>query len=54
MENKLYKLLLYSTVGWEVVLSKLTREECKLAIEQNLAEGVNPKYIKVELDNSTD
>ena len=52
MENKLYKLLLHSTIGWEEVNTNLTREECKIEIEKHLAEGINPNHIKVELDNS--
>jgi uncharacterized protein YbdZ (MbtH family) len=51
MENILYKLLQYSTMGWEVTHTKLTKEECSKIIESNLSEGINPKYMKVELDN---
>jgi hypothetical protein len=53
MEQKLYKLLQYSTVGWEVTHTKLPREECTKTINSLLAEGINPNYIKVELDNDT-
>lgn len=53
MTETRYKLLQYSTIGWEEVHKNLTREECKVLIETNLAEGVNPRHIKVELDNST-
>jgi NADPH-dependent 7-cyano-7-deazaguanine reductase QueF len=53
MEQKLYKLLQYSTVGWEVTHTKLQREECAKTINSLLVEGINPDYIKVELDNDT-
>jgi len=53
MEQKLYKILQYSTVGWEVTHTKLQREECAKTINLLLAEGINPDYIKIELDNDT-
>jgi hypothetical protein len=48
-----YKLLQYSTVGWEEVYTKLTKEECSKAIENLLADGINPEYLKVVLDNDS-
>jgi len=53
MEQKLYKLLQYSTMGWEVTHTKLTREECSKTINSLLGEGVNPDYIKLNPDNDT-
>lgn len=53
MENVRYKLLQYSTVGWEVIHSNLIREECKRIIESKLSEGVNPNHLKVDLDDPT-
>lgn len=49
--EKLYKILLYSTVGWEEVHTKLIKEQCSKQIENLLAEGTNPQYIKVLPDN---
>jgi hypothetical protein len=51
MEKKLYKLLQFSTIGWEVTYTKLSREECAKTINSLLSEGVNPDYIRLELDN---
>jgi hypothetical protein len=48
--EKLYKLLQYSTIGWEEVYTKLTKEQCSREIENLLAEGINPQYIKVVPD----
>lgn len=48
--EKLYKLLQYSTVGWEETNTKLTKEQCENCIKELLADGVNPQYIKVILD----
>jgi hypothetical protein len=48
--EKLYKLLQYSTVGWEEIKTSVTREQCELLIKELLADGVNPQYIKVILD----
>jgi hypothetical protein len=44
--EKLYKLLQYSTIGWEEIYTKLTKEECKKVIENLLSEGTNPDYLK--------
>jgi hypothetical protein len=52
MENR-YKLLQYATVGWEEIYTNLTKEECSKAIENLLAEGINPQYLKVLQDNGT-
>lgn len=48
--EKLYKLLQYSTIGWEEVKTKITKEHCENYIKELLADGVNPQYIKVILD----
>jgi hypothetical protein len=48
--EKLYKLLQYSTMGWEEVYTKLTYEQCSKEIQNLLAEGTNPQYIKVVSD----
>ena len=53
MDDVKYKLLQYSTMGWEEVHTNLTKQECTIIIENNLAEGINPNHMKVELDNST-
>jgi uncharacterized protein YbdZ (MbtH family) len=52
MENQRYKLLQFSTIGWEEVHSNLTKEECMRIIESNIAEGVNPNHLKVQLDDN--
>jgi hypothetical protein len=49
--EQLYKLLQYSTIGWEEVYTKLTKEQCSRKIESLLAEGTNPQYIKAVPDN---
>jgi hypothetical protein len=49
--ESLYKLLQYSTMGWEVTHTKLIKDECKSIIEMLLQEGINPEYIKVIPDN---
>ena len=48
--EKLYKLLQYSTMGWEEVYTKLTKEQCSKEIQNLLAEGTNPQYIKAVPD----
>jgi hypothetical protein len=49
--EQLYKLLQYSTIGWEEVYTKLTKEQCSREIQNLLAEGTNPQYIKAVPDN---
>lgn len=53
MDNVKYKLLQYATIGWEVTHSNLTKEECTAIINSNIAEGINPNYMKVQIDTDT-
>lgn len=51
--EKLYKLLQYSTIGWEETQVKLTKEQCENYIKELISDGVNPQYIRVILDEDS-
>jgi len=52
-EERLYKIVQSYTDGWVAEPSdcKLTKEKAKERLNQYMAEGVNPNYLKVLPDN---
>ena len=50
-EQKLYKILQLFTEGWEVTDANLTKENCSLRLQQYLADGINPSYLKAVSDD---
>jgi len=52
--EKLYKIQHNETVGWgdieEPQCTKLTKEQCKVRLEQLFAEGYNPNHIRIAYD----
>lgn len=52
-EERLYKIVQSYTDGWvaEPCDCKLTKEMAKERLNQYMAEGVNPNYLKVLPDN---
>ena len=52
--EKLYKIEELDTMGWinvqEPNCTKLTKEQCKLRLEELLAEGFNPNRIRLQYD----
>lgn len=42
-----YKILQYSTTGWEIVHSGLTKDQAKERLEAYMSDGVNPTHLKV-------
>jgi uncharacterized membrane protein len=52
--EKLYKIQHNETVGWadieEKHCTKLSKDQCKIRLEQLFAEGYNPNHIRVVYD----
>ena len=46
-DTNYYKIMQIFTQGWEVTDTNLTKEECSVRLQQYLADGVNPNYLKV-------
>tara|TARA_Y100000004_G_scaffold165882_1_gene197110 strand:- start:3048 stop:3212 length:165 start_codon:yes stop_codon:yes gene_type:complete len=51
----LYRIMEYGTTGWvdspEANTTKLTKDQCKIRLDELIAEGCNPKYLKVVFDD---
>ena len=45
--NELYKIEEEQTVGWTLIKSDLTKEECKEEYEKLIGDGVSPDRIKI-------
>ena len=45
--NELYKIEEEQTVGWTLIKSDITKEECKEQYEKLIADGVSPDRIKI-------
>ena len=45
--NELYKIEEEQTVGWTLIKSDITREECKEEYDRLIADGVSPDRIKI-------
>ena len=45
--NELYKIEEEQTVGWTLIKSDLTKEECKEQYEKLIGDGVSPDRIKI-------
>ena len=46
-EERFYKIEQAFTTGWEVIAENLTKEECKVKLDEYLAEGISPDYLRV-------
>ena len=46
-DNELYKIEEEQTVGWTLIKSDLTKEECKEEYEKLIGDGVSPDRIKI-------
>jgi len=45
--NELYKIEEEQTIGWTLVKSDITKEECKEQYEKLIGDGVSPDRIKI-------
>ena len=45
--NELYKIEEEQTVGWTLIKSDLTKEECNEQYEKLIGDGVSPDRIKI-------
>jgi len=52
--EQLYRIEEYATTGWEPLDRNLTREVCTERLEMYIAEGYNPKRLRVQLENESD
>jgi hypothetical protein len=51
--EKLYRIEELETTGWEPMDRNLTREICMERLEVYIAEGYNPKHLRVQLENES-
>ena len=45
--NELYKIEEEQTIGWTLIKSDITKEECKEQYEKLIGDGVSPDRIKI-------
>ena len=45
--NELYKIEEEQTVGWTLIKSDITKEECKEEYDRLIGDGVSPDRIKI-------
>ena len=45
--NELYKIEEEQTIGWTLIKSDITKEECKEQYDKLISDGVSPQRIKI-------
>jgi len=52
--TQLFKIEEHCTTGWILIeerAQKLTKDQCKIMLENYMSEGYNPNYLRVVLDS---
>jgi hypothetical protein len=51
--ERLYRIEEFATTGWEPMDRNLTREVCTERLEMYIAEGRNPKHLRLQIENES-